>query len=65
MAPRGAGGVRRALFQRGQKGQGGRIGSQGGHGSGLHNSWHNLVQVSAANEMQEWKFLSSNLPNFR
>ena len=54
MAPKGGGGVRRALFQRGQKGQGGRTGGHGGHrsGGGLHNSWHNLVQVGAANEMQ-------------
>ena len=47
MAPKGGGGVRRALFQRGQRGHGGRVGGQGGAGGGggLHNSWHNLVQV--------------------
>ena len=53
MAPKGGGGVRRALFQRGQKGQGGRAGGHGS-GGGLHNSWHNLVQVGAANELQGW-----------
>ena len=48
MAPKGGGGVRRALFQRGQRGHGGRVegqGGGGGGGGGLHNSWHNLVQV--------------------
>ena len=51
MAQKGGSGVRRALFHRGQKEQGGRTGGLG-NGGGLHNSWHNLVQVGEVGEMQ-------------